>query len=241
MSQQAQTTLKLAGYNPGRTDGVFDAQTATAVRKYQTANGIPVSGLLDEPTRRALRCVPREGRFPQRQTIIKKASAKLPGAFFFPSLVPSLLALCYLPKLCISQYRAGLVGRTRRQDLVAASAANALASCHATPDVVQDVLQHQAGPHQAHAVAVHQQQEIPARLIDEGDTCQINRECLVRVARLGGAPAVFYLTDPRPGESAFEIYAEGSSGLMDGNLQHLFHRLSRHRTRAPGAQWMVCP
>jgi len=54
MIQQAQTTLKLAGYNTGRTDGVFDAQTATAVRQYQAANGIPVSGLLDEPTRRIL-------------------------------------------------------------------------------------------------------------------------------------------------------------------------------------------
>jgi peptidoglycan hydrolase-like protein with peptidoglycan-binding domain len=54
MIQQAQTTLKLAGYHPGRTDGVFDAQTATAVRQYQTAQGIPVSGLLDAPTRRIL-------------------------------------------------------------------------------------------------------------------------------------------------------------------------------------------
>jgi peptidoglycan hydrolase-like protein with peptidoglycan-binding domain len=54
MIQQAQTTLKLAGYHPGRTDGVFDAQTATAVRQYQAAHGIPVSGLLDEPTRRVL-------------------------------------------------------------------------------------------------------------------------------------------------------------------------------------------
>jgi peptidoglycan hydrolase-like protein with peptidoglycan-binding domain len=54
MIQLAQTTLKSAGYNPGRTDGVFDAQTATAVRKYQAANGLPVSGLLDEPTRRVL-------------------------------------------------------------------------------------------------------------------------------------------------------------------------------------------
>ena len=54
MIQQAQTTLKLAGYNPGRTDGVFDAQTATAVRQYQAANGIPVSRLLDEPPRRIL-------------------------------------------------------------------------------------------------------------------------------------------------------------------------------------------
>jgi peptidoglycan hydrolase-like protein with peptidoglycan-binding domain len=54
MVQLAQTTLKLAGYNTGRTDGVFDAKTADAVRQYQAARGIPVSGLLDEPTRRIL-------------------------------------------------------------------------------------------------------------------------------------------------------------------------------------------
>jgi peptidoglycan hydrolase-like protein with peptidoglycan-binding domain len=54
MVQQAQTTLNMAGFHPGRTDGVFDAQTATAVRQYQAANGIQVSGLLDNPTRRVL-------------------------------------------------------------------------------------------------------------------------------------------------------------------------------------------
>jgi len=54
MIQQAQTSLKLAGFNPGRTDGIFDTQTSTAVRQYQVAQGIPVSGLLDQPTRRAL-------------------------------------------------------------------------------------------------------------------------------------------------------------------------------------------
>lgn len=52
--QQAQMHLKVAGFNPGRTDGVFDVKTADAVRQYQSANGIPVSGLLDEPTRRVL-------------------------------------------------------------------------------------------------------------------------------------------------------------------------------------------
>src|SRR6266850_5662377 len=54
MIQQAQMHLKLAGFDPGRVDGVFDAQTAVAVRQYQTAQGLPVSGLLDEPTRCAL-------------------------------------------------------------------------------------------------------------------------------------------------------------------------------------------
>ena len=52
--QQAQMHLKLDGFHPGRTDGVFDARTAEAVRHYQAAQGLPVSGLLDEPTRRVM-------------------------------------------------------------------------------------------------------------------------------------------------------------------------------------------
>jgi peptidoglycan hydrolase-like protein with peptidoglycan-binding domain len=51
MVQQAQLYLKTAGFNPGRADGIFDAQTSGAVRQYQAANGIPASGMLDEPTR----------------------------------------------------------------------------------------------------------------------------------------------------------------------------------------------
>jgi peptidoglycan hydrolase-like protein with peptidoglycan-binding domain len=54
MIQQAQLYLKTAGFSPGRADGIFDAQTSGAVRQYQVANGIPASGLLDEPTRRTM-------------------------------------------------------------------------------------------------------------------------------------------------------------------------------------------
>jgi peptidoglycan hydrolase-like protein with peptidoglycan-binding domain len=54
MIQQAQLYLKTAGFNPGRADGIFDAQTSSAVRQYQASNGIPASGLLDEPTRRIM-------------------------------------------------------------------------------------------------------------------------------------------------------------------------------------------
>jgi carboxyl-terminal processing protease len=54
MIQQAQLQLKVAGYDPGRTDGIFDEKTSAAVRQYQTARGIPVSGLLDAPTRREM-------------------------------------------------------------------------------------------------------------------------------------------------------------------------------------------
>jgi peptidoglycan hydrolase-like protein with peptidoglycan-binding domain len=51
MVQQAQLQLKVAGFDPGRADGVFDQKTSDAVRKFQASRGIPVSGLLDEPTR----------------------------------------------------------------------------------------------------------------------------------------------------------------------------------------------
>jgi peptidoglycan hydrolase-like protein with peptidoglycan-binding domain len=54
MVQQAQLQLKTAGYDPGRADGIFDEKTSAAVRTYQAANGIPVSGMLDEPTRRVM-------------------------------------------------------------------------------------------------------------------------------------------------------------------------------------------
>jgi peptidoglycan hydrolase-like protein with peptidoglycan-binding domain len=54
MIQQAQVQLKVAGYDPGRADGIFDAKTSAAVRQYQGAKGLPVSGLLDGPTRRAM-------------------------------------------------------------------------------------------------------------------------------------------------------------------------------------------
>jgi peptidoglycan hydrolase-like protein with peptidoglycan-binding domain len=54
MIQQAQLHLKMAGFDPGRADGIFDARTSSAVRQYQVAQGIPASGLLDEPTRRVI-------------------------------------------------------------------------------------------------------------------------------------------------------------------------------------------
>jgi hypothetical protein len=54
MIQLAQSQLKVAGYDPGRVDGIFDQRTSDALRRYQAAKGLPVSGLLDEPTRRDL-------------------------------------------------------------------------------------------------------------------------------------------------------------------------------------------
>ena len=51
---QVQERLRSAGYNPGVADGVPGPQTVAALRQYQTAQGLPVTGLLDEATRQAL-------------------------------------------------------------------------------------------------------------------------------------------------------------------------------------------
>jgi TonB family protein len=53
-ARQVQERLRLAGFNPGAADGVPGPQTVPALRQYQTAQGLPVTGLLDEATRQAL-------------------------------------------------------------------------------------------------------------------------------------------------------------------------------------------
>jgi peptidoglycan hydrolase-like protein with peptidoglycan-binding domain len=43
--------LRDFGFDPGPVDGLFTAETRTAVRAFQARYGIPVSGLLDRETR----------------------------------------------------------------------------------------------------------------------------------------------------------------------------------------------
>ena len=52
--QVAEQNLKDFGFAPGPVDGVFTAQTELALRAFQERRGIPVSGILDEPTRHVL-------------------------------------------------------------------------------------------------------------------------------------------------------------------------------------------
>lgn len=51
---QAQERLKAAGFNPGFIDGVLGPRTREALRRYQASQGLPTTGLLDEPTQQAL-------------------------------------------------------------------------------------------------------------------------------------------------------------------------------------------
>ena len=51
---QAQERLKAAGFDPGFIDGVLGPRTREALRRYQASQGLPTTGLLDEPTQQAL-------------------------------------------------------------------------------------------------------------------------------------------------------------------------------------------
>ena len=57
-ARQIQERLRAAGLNPGTVDGVPGQQTVTALRQYQKAHGLPVTGLLDDATRQALGLLP---------------------------------------------------------------------------------------------------------------------------------------------------------------------------------------
>ena len=51
---QAQERLEAAGYTPGPIDGMLGPQTRAALRRYQTSQGLPATGALDEATRQVL-------------------------------------------------------------------------------------------------------------------------------------------------------------------------------------------
>jgi peptidoglycan hydrolase-like protein with peptidoglycan-binding domain len=50
----AQDQLKAAGFDPGTGTGLLDGQTREALRRYQQATGLPVTGQLDQATRALL-------------------------------------------------------------------------------------------------------------------------------------------------------------------------------------------
>ncbi len=52
--KNAQEQLKVAGFEPGPADGVAGSRTMQALRKYQAANGFPITGLFDDKTLRSL-------------------------------------------------------------------------------------------------------------------------------------------------------------------------------------------
>ena len=63
-ARQAQERLRSAGFNPGTVDGVPGQQTVTALRQYQKAYGLPVTGLLNDATKNALGLQPESAARP---------------------------------------------------------------------------------------------------------------------------------------------------------------------------------
>lgn len=55
---RVETRLKELGFNPGKVDNKFTADTSRAIGEFQKAKGLSVSGLLDERTGRALGLAP---------------------------------------------------------------------------------------------------------------------------------------------------------------------------------------
>lgn len=52
--REAQKRLKAAGFDPGPLDGLLGVQMKAALRQYQRAHDLPVTGVLDEATRQSL-------------------------------------------------------------------------------------------------------------------------------------------------------------------------------------------
>jgi Putative peptidoglycan binding domain len=57
LNLEAQQRLKGAGFNPGSLDGVLGPKTEAALHAYQRAHNLPVTGKLDDVTRRALHLI----------------------------------------------------------------------------------------------------------------------------------------------------------------------------------------
>jgi len=51
--RHAQQVMKAEGYNPGPSDGIMGSRTKEALRLYQAKHGLPVTGELDEASRKA--------------------------------------------------------------------------------------------------------------------------------------------------------------------------------------------
>ncbi len=48
--RKAQQQLRARGYQPGTSDGIMGPQTISALRRYQSANGLTVTGEVDSDT-----------------------------------------------------------------------------------------------------------------------------------------------------------------------------------------------
>ena len=52
--REAQSQLKARGYHSGSVDGMMGPQTVSALRRYQSANGLTITGKVDQETLKSL-------------------------------------------------------------------------------------------------------------------------------------------------------------------------------------------
>ncbi len=71
--EKLQTLLNNAGYNCGAVDGIFGPKTEAAVKQLQAASHLPETGIVDEPTQRALEAA---------QTILEPGAKTLAQAVY---------------------------------------------------------------------------------------------------------------------------------------------------------------
>jgi hypothetical protein len=76
--RQAQERLKAAGFDPGAVNGRLGPRTKTALRQYQAAYGLPVTGALDAATRKAL--LPEQAQPPEPVLPSSASHGTLPEA-----------------------------------------------------------------------------------------------------------------------------------------------------------------
>ena len=69
--RQAKQALKAKGLNPGPIDGTLDSKTQQALRDFQKANKLPVTGVLDPQTAEKLGVNLEKGSTPGRSSIPK--------------------------------------------------------------------------------------------------------------------------------------------------------------------------
>jgi len=75
--ETAQTRLIQAGFDPGPVDGLMGPRTRKAIRAFQRANGVPVSGRLDRATRSKLKAAAGE---PPARSAVGEKEGEAPGS-----------------------------------------------------------------------------------------------------------------------------------------------------------------
>ena len=81
-------------------------------------------------------------------------------------------------------------------------------------DLIENVLDGQAGSKESNSIAVHQTKQTPAGAIDAGDVLQVDQDLQVRLARATGPPAALQFRDERPGQPPFDLQDQLAAGLL---------------------------